>query len=355
MKYRIGTFLGLVLSTTLTVTAAYCQNSPSATSSPTSSPSLREGDVVEYMKDDKGNVVPIKREVGVLNGLDTQENYFQVITVLVITVGAGILGGFVAELISLNGNIEWPHRPSDDEWALRAADTGNRDVRRENIIDLGILARLSIGGLAAPAAMVFLNPVSVFALFSMSVIAGSAGAAIFTALQDRLKTVIAEKQKAVAVAVAEKEKEHAQEPLRQAKLKQNAPLILSKLNDVSTKLEKLETTLRKNSVTAPEKPDELKFLSEEKVKLSQNDFKEIWEPLNEVKGIDAQIGGRITGPFKTLEETIKRKSRSEDGEDCFVINQGEQLNVEVFNQVKKCINEAKGEIDAVKAISESGK
>ncbi|MEP0912596.1 hypothetical protein NDI45_16930 [Leptolyngbya sp. GB1-A1] len=302
------------------------------------------------MNDDKGNVVPIKREVGVLNGLNTQKNYNQFWIVLGITIGAGILGGFVAELINLNGNIELPHRPSNDEWALRAADTGTRDAQPKDLYDLGILARLGVGGLAAPAAIVFLNPASIFALFGMSVVAGSAGTAIFIALQERIRTVIAEQRNAVSVAVAEREKEIVQEPLRQAKLKQSARLILGELENVSTKLGEVEKKLREGSETVEEEPNVLKFSKDKNVALKQNDFNEVWKPLNEVKGIDKQIGDKITAPFKILEQTIKSKSKSPEGGDYFVIKKGEQLDVEVFNQVKKCINEVKGEIKAIAAL-----
>lgn len=359
MKYRIGTFLGLVLSTGLTVTAAYCQNSPSSTPSPTSSSDFREGDVIDYRKDAMGKVVPIKREAGVLKGLDTpyiDDPEFWM--ALGITVTAGILGGFVAELINLHGNIERPHKPSDDEWAVRAADTSGRDANYENVIDLGIVARLSIGGLAAPAAMVLLKPVSVFALFGTSVVAGSAGAAIFIALQERIKTVIAEQQKAVAVAVAEKEKEHAQEPLRQGKLKQSAKLIVSKLDEAATKLGKIEEELRRQSETKSENCNILIFQNE--ADLNPNDFKEVWNLLNEVKGIDTQIGNKIgdkiTEPFKVLEQTINSLSTSKEGKVTHTIGKDKKLDLEVLNQVKKHLNEAKGEVNAIaedKLISSS--
>ncbi|MBD2033769.1 hypothetical protein H6F76_01650 [Leptolyngbya sp. FACHB-321] len=346
MKYKIGTFLGLVLSTSLTVTAAYCQNPPSSIPSSTSSSGFNEGDVIDYRNDGTGKVIPIKRKGGVLKGLDTpyigdQEFWLA----LGITVAAGILGGFVAELINLNGNIERPHKPSDDEWAARAADTSGRDANYKNVIDLGIFARLSIGGLAAPAAMVFLKPVSVFALFGTSVVAGSAGAAIFIALQERIKTVIAEQQKAVAVAVAEKEKEHAQEPARQEKLKQSAQLLLIKLNEAATKLEKIEEELRRQSETKSENCNILMFQNE--AGLNPNDFKEVWSLLNEVKGVDTQIGDKITKPFKVLEQTINSLSTSTEGEVTITIGKGKKLDLEVLNQVKKHLNEAKGEVNAI--------
>lgn len=345
MKHKIGIFLGLVLFTGLTVTA--CQNSPSSTPSPTSSSDLREGDVIDYRKDPTtGKVVPIKREAGVLKGLDTpyidDPEFWKA---LGITVAAGILGGFVAELINLNGNIERPHKPSDDEWAVRASDTSGRYANYDNVIDLGIVARLSIGGLAAPAAMVFLKPVSVFALFGMSVVAGSAGAAIFIALQERIKTVIAEQQKAVAVAVAEKEKEHAQEPARQEKLKQSAQLILSKLEDAARNLGEIEDKLRLKSKTESKDPNILIF--PEEVPLDRGNFNKVWNALNEIKGIDTKIGDSITEPFKILDETIKSLCTSKVDEHTMTIGVNQNLALEVFNQVKKRINEAKGEINAI--------
>lgn len=349
MKHRIGIFLGLVLSTSLTVTAASCQNSLVSTPSPTSSPDFRKGDVVDYRKDATGKVVPIKREVGVLKGLDTpyiDDPEFWMS--LGIACAAGILGGFVAELIRLNGNIERLHQPSDDEGA---ANTSSHDVKRKNEIDLGIFATLSIGGLAAPAAMVFLKPVSVFGLFGMSVIAGSAGTAIFIALQERVRTAIAAQQNAVAIAVADEEKKHAQEPLRQEKLKQNAPFMLKKLNDAAIKLEEIEKELRVNSEIDSNNPDIMKFPN--KAKLHPDDFAKVWKPLNEVKGIDAHIGSNITQYFKKLEQAIRNVSESPEGEGDIIIKPGSSLNLEVFNQVKKRLNEAMGEIEAIEAIDAS--
>jgi hypothetical protein len=105
---------------------------------------------------------------------------------LLITLIAGALGGVVYELIILQGNIERPHNPTQEE-----AGTYPYAVFKF-MYDLGIWARIIIGGLAAVAGVFLLAPSSTFSLLAIGVIAGSAGVSIFRSMQDRLLALIAQ-------------------------------------------------------------------------------------------------------------------------------------------------------------------
>lgn len=106
---------------------------------------------------------------------------------LLATLLAGAIGGIGYELLILQGNIELPHRASDDE----VTESYPYAVAR-NLFDLGIWARLIIGGLAAVAALLVLVPSTTFALLATAVIAGSAGSSIFSSMQDRLTAALAQ-------------------------------------------------------------------------------------------------------------------------------------------------------------------
>jgi hypothetical protein len=70
MKRITTIFFGLLLSSSLTATAAYAQNTPSPTLSPTSSPT-QVSRKQEVIKDAQGNVLYVIERQGVLKGLDT--------------------------------------------------------------------------------------------------------------------------------------------------------------------------------------------------------------------------------------------------------------------------------------------
>jgi len=93
----------------------------------------------------------------------------------------GGLGGIVAELLSLRGHIELPHR-------IRRSGRGRRtrlaDPRYE--VDLGIFARLLLGAAAALALLSLYSPTSPTALVANALIAGSAAAGVFRIVQGRM-------------------------------------------------------------------------------------------------------------------------------------------------------------------------
>jgi hypothetical protein len=91
----------------------------------------------------------------------------------------GGFGGFIAELLSMHGNIELPHRVRRG----RAKHTRLADAR--DMIDLGIVSRVLLGAAAALAALSVYAPTTPTALLVDALVAGSAGTAVFRLVQSR--------------------------------------------------------------------------------------------------------------------------------------------------------------------------
>ena len=102
-------------------------------------------------------------------------------TALLVAMLAGAIGGVIYELLILHGNIELPHKPSEDEFPEKLPYAVTRHVW-----DLGILARIFVGAAAAVAALLILNPETGFAFVATALIAGSTGTSILRSLQDRV-------------------------------------------------------------------------------------------------------------------------------------------------------------------------
>ena len=92
----------------------------------------------------------------------------------------GALGGVIAELLSLHGNIELPHRVR----RRRAKQSRLADARDQ--VDLGIVSRLLLGAAAAIAFLAVYTPTSATALVVNGLIAGSAATGVFRLVQGRL-------------------------------------------------------------------------------------------------------------------------------------------------------------------------
>jgi hypothetical protein len=106
-----------------------------------------------------------------------------------LALAFGAAGGLVYELINLRGDIEWPHRSRQNE------DTTAPPYATWNqMFDLGILARLIVGALAALAITLFVSPATAFKLVATAVLAGSGGSTVFGALQDRLVAQVKQQQ-----------------------------------------------------------------------------------------------------------------------------------------------------------------
>lgn len=328
MKRITTIFFGLLLTSSLTATAAYAQNTPSPTLSPTLNP-VQFARKQEVIKDAQGNVLYVMERQGVLKGLDTTNlGDRELWIVLLVTMIAGGFGGVVFELLNLQGNVEWPHKPSDDELATKLAY-----ALPKNVIDLGFLARVIIGMTAAPPAILYLQPGSVFALVAMSVVAGSAGTGFFRTLQERL-----------LLAVAQKEKEQAETEVRTQALKRNAKSIKPKLKEALEEFEKLENEIRTKSESLK---DPYKLTFSEEVSLDPTYFSNVWKPLNEAKGIDAKTVEPLTNAFKGLEQKLYDISKSEKNTPEITLLKGKIVELQYFTQVKKLLSEAIGTIEAV--------
>lgn len=93
----------------------------------------------------------------------------------------GGLGGIVAELISLHGNIELPHRHK-----IRKAPKRPRLADPRHEIDLGIFSRMLLGATAALALLAVYSPTNPTALLVNGLIAGSAATGVFRLVQGRM-------------------------------------------------------------------------------------------------------------------------------------------------------------------------
>jgi hypothetical protein len=113
--------------------------------------------------------------------------------VLLATIVAGAAGGFVYEMLMLEGNLELPHKPTADEVKRLEAKYAHAG-KRIRLYDLGIWARVIIGALAGVAALFIASPTGAFRLLATSVIAGSAGTSLFDSLRDRLDMMIAQRE-----------------------------------------------------------------------------------------------------------------------------------------------------------------
>jgi hypothetical protein len=93
----------------------------------------------------------------------------------------GGIGGVIAELLSLRGHIEVPHRVKP---RTRGRPVRLSDPRYE--IDLGIFARVTLGAAAALALLAIVAPGAAPALIVNSLIAGSAATAVLRLVQGRI-------------------------------------------------------------------------------------------------------------------------------------------------------------------------
>jgi hypothetical protein len=102
---------------------------------------------------------------------------------LAMAAAFGGIGGFVAELLSLHGNIELPHRVNKRSHS-HAKRTRLADPH--DMVDLGVLSRMLLGAAAALALLSVYAPATATALLVNALIAGSAATAVFRLVQGRL-------------------------------------------------------------------------------------------------------------------------------------------------------------------------
>jgi hypothetical protein len=123
--------------------------------------------------------------VGVTTDLNTEQLGMGLVEArfwltLSLVAGFGALGGVVAELLSLQGNIELPHRVS------RHRVKRSRFAEAKHMVDLGIISRLLLGATAALAVLSIYAPSSPTALVVTALVAGSAATGVFRIVQARL-------------------------------------------------------------------------------------------------------------------------------------------------------------------------
>lgn len=122
---------------------------------------------------------------------------------LVLVFFGGAVGGVVFELLALQGRIELPHRPSPEEAKKDMTEEGNYAVA-SHMVDLGVIARVLIGGVAAIIALIVFTPTNLIQLLGVAAVAGSAGTSVFRTIQDRLLATLAQRDAALARAQTEK-------------------------------------------------------------------------------------------------------------------------------------------------------
>ncbi|WP_293352203.1 MULTISPECIES: hypothetical protein [unclassified Microcoleus] len=299
MKRIKSILIGLFLVSSIGVTDACAQSnkpSPSASVPARSSQAVQTDWDVEVILKSKS--------------LDNPKFY----VVLLVTVIAGGVGGIVFELLNLQGNIERPHAPSEDELAAKLAYASV-----ENVIDLGIFARIIIGASAAVPAMVFIKPDSVLLLLAMSLVAGSAGTAVFRSLQERL-----------LIAITQQE---ASEQKRRIKQKNNN----AKMDKAIAAVETLEKEVEKKS-DSPEGTTNL-IISEGTV-LNRSRFEEVRKVLSQVKGVNAEANKAIAA-FNKLEEEFIKNSVSPQGMLDLKFTKDTAIECNLFGNVKDCLSQAK--------------
>lgn len=125
------------------------------------------------------------RAVGISIDLDTQalaRGLMESTLWLSLALAAlfGAIGGFVAELLSLHGSIELPHR------VKRGHGKRTRLAEARDMVDLGVFSRMLLGAAAALALLSVYAPSSATALLVNALIAGSAATAVFRLVQGRL-------------------------------------------------------------------------------------------------------------------------------------------------------------------------
>ena len=313
MKRIKSILIGLFLASSIGVTDAYAQSDKP--SPPTSLPALS----TQVAQTDWDVEVILKSK-----SLDNPKFY----VVLLVMLIAGGVGGIVFELLNLQGNIERPHAPSEDELAAKLAY-----ATVGNVIDLGIFARILIGASAAVPAMAFIKPESVLILLAMSLVAGSAGTAVFRSLQDRL-----------LIAITQQE---ASEKKRKIKQKNNIAKMDKAIAAVETLQEEVETKSESPEGTTA-------LIIPEGTVLDRSRFEEVRKVLLQLTGVNAEANQALAA-FKKLEEELIKNSVKPQGTNDLKFTKDTSINCHLFGNVKDCLSQAKGanELTVIADNSES--
>lgn len=300
MKRIKSILIALFLASSIGVTDAYAQSDKP--SPPASLPALS----TQVAQTDWDVEVILKSK-----SLDNPKFY----VVLLVMLIAGGVGGIVFELLNLQGNIERPHAPSEDELAAKLAY-----ATVGNVIDLGIFARILIGASAAVPAMAFIKPESVLILLAMSLVAGSAGTAVFRSLQDRLLIAITQQE-------ASEKKRKIQQKNNIAKMDKAIAAVETLQEEVETKSESPEGTTH--------------LIIPEGTVLDRSRFEEVRKVLLQVTGVNAEVEKAIAA-FKKLEAELIKNSVKPQGTNDLKFTKNTSINCDLFGNVKDCLSQAKG-------------
>jgi hypothetical protein len=290
--------IGLFLASSIGVTDACAQSDKP--SPPASLPALS----TQVAQTDWNVEVILKSK-----SLDNPKFY----VVLLVTLIAGGVGGIVFELLNLQGNIERPHAPTEDELAAELAY-----ATPENVIDLGIFARIIIGALAAVPAMAYIEPQTVLTLLAMSLLAGSAGTAVFRSLQDRF-----------LIAITQQEANEKKRKIR----RKNA-----KIDKAIAAVENLQEEVEIKSESPEGRTD---LIIPEGTVLDRSRFEEVRKVLSQVTGVNAEANQALSA-FKKLEEVLIKNSVKPQGTSEMKFTKNTSINCDLFGNVKDCLSQAKG-------------
>ncbi|TAG92403.1 MAG: hypothetical protein EAZ09_24235 [Oscillatoriales cyanobacterium] len=313
MKRIKSILIGLFLASSIGVTDAYAQsNKPSPQASP---PALStQGAQTDW---DVETIIKSK-------SLDNPKFY----VVLLVMLIAGGVGGIVFELLNLQGNIELTHAPTEDEFAAKLAY-----ATPKNVTDLGIFARIIIGACAAVPAMVVIEPASVLSLLAMSLLAGSAGTAVFRSLQDRFLLAI------------------TQQEAREQKIEIHQKNKTAKIDKAIAAVETLEEEVEKKSESPEGRTD---LIIPEGTFLNRRRFAEVRKVLLQVTGVNTKANEAIAA-FKKLEEELIEKSVKPQGTMDLKFTKDTTIKCNLFGNVKDCLSQAKAanELTAIADNSQS--
>jgi hypothetical protein len=103
----------------------------------------------------------------------------------------GGLGGLVFELLRLRGLLPLPHLYPEGQIPSSELFKVDSYVRPKRVIDLGFVARIFVGAMAALAVLLVVSPPQRMQFIAAMVLAGSAGASIFDSLRARLTASLA--------------------------------------------------------------------------------------------------------------------------------------------------------------------
>ena len=291
--------IGLFLASSIGVTDACAQSDKP--SRPPSLPALSSQDAQTDWDVEK---------ILISKSLDNPKFY----VVLLVMLIAGGVGGIIFELLNLQGNIERPHAPTEDNWAAELAY-----ATPPNVIDLGIFARIIIGACAAVPTMVYIPPSSVLMLLATSLVAGSTGTAVFRSLQDQFLIAIT--------------KQEASEKKRKIQQKNK----IAKIDKAIAAFETLEEEVEKKS-DSPEGTTDL--IIPQGTVLNRSRFEEVRKVLSQVTGVNAEVDKAIAA-FKKLEEELIEKSVKPQGTIDLKFTKDTAIECNLFWNVKDCLSQAK--------------